>query len=282
MDDQHDQGHDAPPSEHHQSNTVDHVDQPEGGRFVFPLWANWLLPLLLLGVAGGAVITPAVVFFGLSPETLAVGYQPEQPVPYSHALHVGELGLDCRYCHNTVDKAAFAAIPPTATCINCHAPGKNPNGEDTGWVGVRQNSAKLQPVWDSFFSGEPIEWVNVHSIADYAYFNHSAHVNKGVGCYSCHGRVDQMGEEGVWQVQNLSMGWCLDCHRAPEKHLRPLKETTNMTYHLGKPNGGGPNALDVREGETVEEAQIRVGLELKEKYQINDQAYMQACSTCHR
>ncbi len=282
MDDQHDNSHDVTPTDPPSGETpVDHIDEPQGTRFVFPLWANWLLPLLVLGAIGGAVVTPGVVFFGLSAETLNVGYQPKQPVPYSHALHVGELGMDCFYCHNTVDEAAFAAIPPTATCINCHAPGETPDGEATGFMGVRQNSPKLQAVWDSYFTGTPIPWVKVHSIADYAYFNHAAHINKGVGCYSCHGRVDQMGEEGVWQVHNLSMGWCLDCHREPEKHLRPQDQVTSMTYHLGQEQGGA-KALKVMAGETLQEAQLRVGSELKRRYQIHQQAYMQACSTCHR
>ncbi|MEM6393620.1 MAG: cytochrome c3 family protein [Planctomycetota bacterium] len=257
--------------------------------FVFPKWANYLLPVLVLGAIGGAVITPKVVFFGLSAETLNPGYMPEQPVPYSHAVHVGQLGLDCRHCHTTVDKAGFAAIPPTETCISCHAPGTDPNGEPTAFMGIKQNSQKLAAVHESYWTGKPIPWVKVHSIADYAYFNHAAHINKGVGCYSCHGRVDQMGEEGVWQVHNLSMGWCLDCHREPEKHLRPVSEVTNMTYHLGRGRGpdgrelkGGPNALEVRDGETLAEAQLRVGLELKKEYRIHGAAYMQACSTCHR
>jgi len=241
----------------------------ESKVFVFPRWANYLLPVLVIGVLGGALYAPAFVYTGLNPVVLNEGYMPEQPVPYSHQLHVGQLGMDCRYCHNTVDQAAFAAVPPTQTCINCHAP--------TG-PGIRKGSTKLQPVYESYETGKPIEWVKVHDLADYAYFNHAAHVNKGVGCYSCHGRVDQMGEEGVWQVHNLSMGWCIDCHRAPEAHLRPLDQITSMTYHTGL----GSNDLQRQEGETLKQAQLRVGTELKDQYNTPNMMYMTACSTCHR
>jgi len=262
------------------------ADAQENKRFVFPRWANYLLPLLLLGGLGGAMYAPVFVVLGLNPDSLNKGYMPEQPVPYSHQVHVGQLGIDCRYCHTTVDYAAFASVPPTQTCINCHAPSEFPQdysdpelaGQPTNLVGIHQDSSELRPVWESYFSGESIEWVKVHDLPDYAYFNHSAHVNKGIGCYSCHGRVDQMGEEGVYQVHNLSMGWCIDCHRAPEEHLRPLDQVTSMTYHTGL----GPNDLQAMEGESLAEAQQRVGTELKEKYNTPNMVYMTACSTCHR
>jgi len=233
-------------------------DSTQASDFRFPKWANWLLPILLIGGGGGAVYVPTLAFFTLSPRTLNVGYMPEQPVPYSHALHVGELGMDCRYCHNTVDQAAFAAVPSTATCMNCHA-------------NIKPNSPKLKAVRESWETGEPIEWVKVHDLADYSYFDHSAHVNKGVSCVSCHGRVDKMGEEGVWQVERLSMGWCIECHRQPEDYLRPVEHVYDLDW---KP--------EVREGETLAMAQRRVGLEQKEKMRIHDEAYMTACSTCHR
>ncbi|MEM6315686.1 MAG: cytochrome c3 family protein [Planctomycetota bacterium] len=239
----------------------------------------------MLNAVGAAVYVPTVVFSALNPSTLNVGYRPEQPVPYSHALHVGQLGMDCRYCHTTVDEAGFAAIPSTQTCMNCH-------------TAVKYDSNKLTAVRQSWETGDPIEWTKVHDLADYAYFNHSAHVNKGIGCYSCHGRVDQMGEAGVHQVEPLNMGWCLDCHRQPEKFIRPRPEVTNMDYHLGLGRlpgeteeearerlgqaPGGPGDLVVYPGETPEEAQLRVGKLLVEQYNIKDQAYMTACSTCHR
>lgn len=260
-------------------------------QFVFPKWANYLLPLLVLSVLGGAAVVPPLVIYGGSAETLNVGYQPDQPVPYSHAIHVGKLGMDCRTCHNTVEDASFAAIPPTQTCINCHAPKIDPKtGVGTDYAGAHQNSINLKPVWESYFSGESIPWVKVHDLPDYAYFDHSAHVNKGVGCVSCHGRVDKMGGAntqdpiaGVYQVQNLSMGWCLDCHRAPEQHLRPLDKITDMDWSpLDDPRViAAIEKGDLNEG-NERDAQLWLGTQLKEKYEINNPAYMQSCSTCHR
>ncbi len=218
-------------------------------KYVFPRSANYLLPVIALAVVGGMAYVPVLVGFGFSPKTLAAGYAPDQPVPYSHAIHVGQLGLDCRYCHATVERTGFAALPPTQTCMNCH-------------TSIRHNSDKLLPVRESWASGMPVNWVKVHDLADYVYFNHSAHVNHGVACVSCHGRIDQMDQ--VRQVAPLSMGWCLDCHRAPEQHLRPVEQVTSMTY---KPAGGD---------------QARVGAELKQRYGVRDVQYMTSCSTCHR
>ena len=144
-------------------------------------------------------------YFG-SPKFTDVGYRPDQPVDYSHKLHAGELGMDCRYCHTSVEKSQEAIIPPTQTCMNCH----NIVGTD---------EEKLALVRESWETGNPIEWVRVHMLPDYAYFDHSVHVNSKIGCASCHGRVDQM--EKVMQVEPLSMSWCLDCHRDPAKHIRP-------------------------------------------------------------
>jgi len=217
--------------------------------FVFPIWANWLLPVLLLMVAGGGAYLHVLVPLVADPATTDVGYQPRQPVPFSHAIHAGQLGMDCKYCHTTVEKAAFAALPPTQTCMNCHS-------------SIRTTSDKLTVVRDSWATGKPIPWVKVHDLPDYAYFNHSAHVNKGVGCVECHGRIDQM--ETVYQAKPLSMGWCLQCHREPEKYLRPVEEVTNMKWVA--PNGD----------------QLSLGLELKKKYGVHDAAYMTSCSTCHR
>ena len=183
--------------------------------FVFPKWTNLLRPVL----AATLVLVPAylvvLLAYGASPRTTNVGYRPVQPVPYSHALHAGQLGIDCRYCHNTVEVAAHAALPPTQTCMNCHAR-------------IRSTSPKLLPVRESYATGLPIPWVRVHDLPDYVYFNHSAHVRRGVGCVECHGRVDTM--DVVTQVHRLSMGWCLDCHRHPEPHLRPPDMVTKMDW----------------------------------------------------
>lgn len=182
---------------------------------IFPRWTN----LLPLAVAGGAAVgLPAVVFgawYWFSPKFTDVGYQPKQPVAFSHALHAGSLGLDCRYCHSTVERSAYAAVPPTATCMNCHAL-------------VKQDSPLIEPVRKSFDTDEPIPWKRVHMLPDYAFFNHSVHLSAGVGCVTCHGRIDQMPV--VTQDQPLSMSWCLDCHRNPEPSLRPVDEVTNMTW----------------------------------------------------
>lgn len=231
-------------------------------RFVFPRWANFLLPLIIILVVGGGMYVPLVVGLGLSPKTLDVGYMPEQPVPYSHQLHVGKLGIDCRYCHNTVEQAPFAALPPTQTCMNCH-------------TNIRTDSLNLENVRKSWQTGTPIEWVKVHDLPDFAYFDHSAHVNKGVGCVTCHGRVDQM--ETVWQVEELSMAWCLSCHREPEKHLRPREQVTNMSWSP-KDHPMFAGRPDISEAD----AQLELGRQLKIEYRVRDRQYMQSCSTCHR
>lgn len=228
----------------------------ETGRFVFPRWVNYLLPLLVLGTLGAGLYVPTVIYFGFSPKATAVGYQPQQPVPFSHALHAGQLGMDCRYCHTTVEKAAFAAIPPTQTCMNCH-------------TNVKAASPNIAPLKESWEKGTPVGWKKIHDLPEYAYFNHAAHVNKGVGCVSCHGRIDQM--EVVHQVQPLSMGWCLDCHREPEKNLRPKDQVTNMAWL--------PKDEKDRYGT---EDQIELGLKLKKEYGIRDTAYMTSCYVCHR
>jgi len=251
-------------------------------KFVFPRWVNYLLPLAILGGLGAGPYAVILWTYGASADTLNVGYMPEQPVPYSHEVHVGQLGMDCRYCHTTVDSAAFAAIPPTQTCIACHAPGTDPvTGEATALSGIWQGSDKLPPVWQSFATGEPIEWVKVHDLADYAYFNHAAHVNKGVSCVSCHGRVDKM--EVVYQAKNLSMGWCLECHREPEKHLRPVEHVYDLDWSpTSDPDAIAAGYDDPDNPRHVEQAQLLVGERQKRLMQIHSVTYMTACSTCHR
>lgn len=183
---------------------------------IFPRWTNYIP--LALAVAGpiGAASVIFSVWYWFSPAYTDAGYRPLQPVAFSHRLHAGELGLDCRYCHNTVEKSSYAAVPPTATCMNCHAT-------------IRKDSPKLAPVRASFESGRPIEWTRVHMLPDYSYFDHSAHITAGVGCVSCHGRIDEM--DVVHQEKPLSMSWCLDCHRDPEPNLRPKHEVTNMAWN---------------------------------------------------
>ncbi len=182
---------------------------------LFPRSLNYL-PLIgaLAAMLGGAGLTFAVWYYA-SPWNTQVGYAPVQPVPYSHKLHAGELGIDCRYCHSSVERSQEAMIPPTQTCMGCHAM-------------VQQESKKLTHVRESWESGMPVEWVRIHRLPDHAFFDHSAHLAAGVGCASCHGRVDQM--EVVRQDQPLSMSWCLDCHRDPGQHIRPKDQITNMAW----------------------------------------------------
>lgn len=214
--------------------------------YQFPEWTEKFKLLVGVLVLGGPVYLVLLAMYGQSAEAIRIGYRPAQPIPYSHALHAGELGIDCRYCHNTVEESPHAAIPPATTCMNCHET-------------ILPQSELLAPIRDAAENGTPIKWVRVHDLPDYVFFNHSAHVTRGVGCESCHGRVDKMVE--VHQDQALTMGWCLDCHRAPEAHLRDPAFATTMGY---VPAGGD---------------QMEAGAELREKNQINPP---QNCSTCHR
>lgn len=258
------------------TNSSKNMAEKYTSKYVFPKTANLLLPILLLLVVGGATYVPTVVGLGASPENTDVGYQPQQPVPYSHALHVGQLGLDCRYCHNTVDKAGFAAIPPVQTCMNCH-------------TNVRTASTKLEPLRQAWDAKKSVPWVKVHDLPDFAYFNHSAHVNKGVSCVECHGRIDHMGEEGVHQAKNLSMAWCLECHRDPAKVLRPKDQVTNLGWKpadlaLAKP---GTESFQIYQDlkskyKTDTITQDMLGEHLHKKYGIRDTTFMTSCSTCHR
>ena len=150
-----------------------------------------------------------------SPWVTRQGQRPDQPIPFSHKHHVEGLGLQCQYCHTTVEVSSYAGIPPTKTCMNCHAQ-------------IWTNAALLQPVRDSWATGQSIQWIRVHDLPDFVYFNHSIHVNKGIGCASCHGRVDQMPL--MYMENSLQMEWCLDCHRNPAKNLRPTAEIYNMAW----------------------------------------------------
>jgi hypothetical protein len=182
---------------------------------IFPRWSNYLPQAIGVAVPLAAGVAVFSAWYWFSPKFTEMGYAPRQPVAYSHKQHAGDLGIDCRYCHNTVEKAPHAALPPTATCMNCHK-------------SILKDSPRLEAVRHSAESGAAIEWVRVHKVPDFAFFDHSAHLAAGVGCVSCHGRVDQM--KVVRIDQPLSMAWCLDCHRNPEPHLRPRSEVTNMTW----------------------------------------------------
>lgn len=167
-----------------------------------------------------------------------------QPVPFSHDHHVAGLGISCLYCHSSVEESAFAGVPPTATCMNCHKL-------------IWNDSAMLEPVRESYRTKTPIQWTRVHDLPDYVYFNHAIHVAKGIGCASCHGRVDRMPL--MMQAESLQMEWCLDCHREPEKFIRPKDQIYTMDW--------------------VAEDQETLGPALVEEYEVEPQV---TCSTCHR
>ncbi|MCB5175717.1 cytochrome c3 family protein [Microvirga lenta] len=175
-----------------------------------------LIVLTLFSVVGAGVLGYA---WSRADATWNVGKPADQPVPFRHDLHAGSLGIDCRYCHSTVERAADAGMPSAQTCMTCHS---------QVWVGA----SVLEPVRSSFALGQPLTWTSVHRLPDFAYFNHAAHVTNGVACETCHGRVDQMTK--TVKTQTLSMGWCLDCHRDPAPHLRPREAVFVMGY---KPHG---------------------------------------------
>ena len=200
------------------------------------------IAILVLLVAG--LIGPLMAL-GQSSWVTGLGVTRNQPIQFSHERHVAGNGIDCRYCHSSVETSAFAGIPPTKTCMNCHSQ-------------IWSTSEYLEPVRASFQSGVPLQWTRVHDLPDFVYFDHSVHVSKGVGCSTCHGRVDQMPL--VRQEASLQMGWCLDCHRNPERYVRPRSEVFRMDY-------------------TPPVNQAQLGGKLVEEYKIGR---LTDCSTCHR
>jgi hypothetical protein len=183
-----------------------------------------------------------------SPYATNVDVPIEQPIPFSHDHHVAGLGIDCRYCHSSVEESRFADIPPTHTCMTCH-------------VQIWADSPVLEPVRSSFDTGEPIQWVRVYDLADFVYFDHSIHVTKGVGCETCHGRVDRMPL--TWKAHTLYMDWCLECHREPERFVRPRDRVFEM---------GWEPAQD----------QLTIGRQLVDEYEIAPAERLDDCYVCHR
>jgi hypothetical protein len=182
---------------------------------IFPKSSDIILKVAGAVIGLGAVTTIASYAYLSYPTVIDTGYQPVQPVPYSHKLHVGQLGLNCYYCHSTVYRTAYAAIPGTEICMNCHAK-------------VKDKSPRLEVVRRSFETGEPIPWKEIHKLPDYVYFNHRAHLMAGVSCVSCHGRIDQMVE--VHQEKPLNMAFCLECHRDPAPNIRPAELVTQLDW----------------------------------------------------
>ncbi len=228
----------------------------------FPRWCN-LLPLkiafCLLSVAVGLC---AAFYYGATPKTLVVGYQPAQPIPFSHKIHIDQLGMDCRYCHPFVEVSGHANVPSASTCWNCH---QHVQLESPRLAPLRKSIDPAYPGYD----GKPIEWVRVHKAPDYVYFNHSAHVNRGVSCQSCHGNVNQM--DVITHDQPLSMGWCLACHRSPENFLRPLEEVYRMDYNA--------QSFLTQHPQPGVQSPREFGLKLKERFKVNPKT---TCTTCHR
>jgi hypothetical protein len=216
---------------------------------IFPRSANMLARVSLTGsLLLAAFLLWVCLVFTRSSYGTGAGVAHVQPVPFSHQHHVGDLGIDCRYCHTTVEHSPYAGMPPTHTCMNCHS---------QIWLG----SDVLEPVRASYKSGKSLEWKRVYNLPGFVYFDHSIHVHKGVGCSTCHGRIDEM--PFTYQVPSLLMEWCLDCHRNPEKNLRPVKDVFDMKYQ-------------------PPDNQLEFGLKLKKDYRIRDAHYLTSCSVCHR
>jgi hypothetical protein len=198
-----------------------------------------------LFLAGGAVT--AGIWYYFTPKYTRVGYQPIQPVAFSHATHAGQLGIDCRYCHTGVEKSWFSNIPASSTCMNCHNQ-------------VLKDDPRLELVRESAQSSKPIPWVQIHKLPDFVYFNHSVHVNRGVSCVECHGRIDQMDE--VYHAQPLSMSFCLECHRHPELKLRPEDKITDLAWRPASAS-----------------QQLEFGRRAMAEWKVES---LQTCSACHR
>jgi len=180
----------------------------------------------------------------------------EQEVPFSHKHHVGGLGIDCRFCHTAAEESAVSGIPPVKTCMGCHSV-------------VWKDAPMLEPIRESYRSDKPIQWTRVHDLPDFAYFNHSIHLKKGIGCESCHGRVDQMPL--MWKVNSLNMEWCLSCHRNPQDFVRPRDQITTMGWDPRHPEKSGSNLPSM--------SQAELGAKLVQEYKIQSLTH---CSTCHR
>jgi hypothetical protein len=215
------------------------IFRPKANAFA---WIAILVAVLLIAL-------PVGLGFALvrSPYSSGLGATPPQPVPFSHSHHVGGLGIDCRYCHTSVEQSSFAGLPPTETCMTCHS---------QLWT----QAGMLEPVRESLRTGKPLRWVRVYDLPDFVYFNHGIHVSKGVGCVSCHARVDRMPL--MFQASTLFMSWCLECHRAPERFIRPREHVFDMDW-------------------TPAEDQLALGRRLVKEYHIRV-GQLTDCYVCHR
>jgi hypothetical protein len=214
---------------------------------LYPKSVNKLpLQIIIYLVVLGGIVTAGMTYY-MTPKYTRVGYAPVQPVPFSHALHAGQLGIDCRYCHSNVETSSFANLPTSQTCMNCHNQ-------------VKTTSPLLAVVRNSYATGQSVPWVQIHEVPGFVYFNHAIHIQRGVSCVECHGQINQM--DTVMHAKPLSMGFCLDCHRDPAAHLRPRDQVTNLDWKA-------PSA----------EAQLALGAQLVRDWKVNPP---QTCSGCHR
>lgn len=218
---------------------------------VFPKWTNRLPGQIIAGLllVGAAIVIGVTYYF--TPKYTRAGYQPTQPVAFSHAIHADQLGLDCRYCHNAVEKSWFSNVPSASVCMNCHNQ-------------VIKEDPRLALVRESHLSGAAIPWVQVHKLPDYVYFNHSVHVNRGVSCVECHGPVHKMDE--VYHAKPFSMAFCLECHRDPASKIRPLDKITDLDWGID---------------DSAEESDMRrkQGEQLVHDWKVES---LVNCSACHR
>jgi len=219
---------------------------------IFPKWTNRLPLMILIGGGLTASAVTAGVWYYFTPKYTRVGYKPLQPVSFSHATHVDQLGMDCRYCHSAVEKSWFSNIPASSTCMNCHNQ-------------VLKDDPRLALVRETAASGQPIPWVQIHKTPDYVYFNHAVHVNRGISCVECHGQIDKMEE--VYHAKPFSMSFCLDCHRDPAAKLRPLDKITDLNW---KPSDDPTVAAQTQKAK---------GKEIVEHWRVES---LQNCSACHR
>jgi hypothetical protein len=238
---------------------------------LFPTWTNLIPTVGAIGALGGLVAVAAGVTYWFTPNFWEVGYMPEQPIEFSHQLHAGELGIDCRYCHTNVEESAHSNVPSSSTCMSCHTVADQFSGYlakatsvDGSTPSAHWQSADLQALRSYHGEDLPVPWRRIHVVPDYAHFNHAVHVNAGVSCYSCHGRIDQMPV--VYQAESLSMGWCLECHREPEKYLIDTSQTAVTKL------------WEVEELLSQEDYAVTIGANLRQR--LRDQP-PQHCGACH-
>jgi len=243
-------------------------------RLIFRPWTNTFARVsLVIGMSAPLVIILGLMLWVRSPYFTSSQQEVVQPVQFDHRHHVADVGIDCRYCHQSVEKAASAGYPPTQLCLNCHSQ-------------VWNKSPLLDLVRQSYFQNEPIPWKRVHRLPDFVYFNHSIHVNKGIGCETCHGRVDEMPaiEQTGGQVSRtggdapLTMGWCLECHRHPEKYVRPKDQITTMGYERDKDPAAKVALADFKQ-QHPDMKDASLGAALIHQNAVRTRV---SCTACHR